>query len=122
MIRYPRRFRCRGPHVTPPDLRPKTHVFEWHVRDIQTGGHCPAFDSMCRTVLGIKMPPEFTARHTAFSQVLQALAHAKMKLGILEYQTWDAEGGYVQGIRVIKKPRLSPKLVATMPLLKRPKL
>jgi hypothetical protein len=118
MIRYPRRFRCRGPHLTPPDLRPKTHVFEWYPKDLQFGSS-PKFDAMCRMVFGRQFQHD-----RLMSGSLSRFMHdpeAMKTFGILKWSTWEAEGGFIQGIQVIKRPRLSPKLVASLPLLKRPK-
>lgn len=119
MIRFPRRFRCRGPHITPPDLRPKMHTFEWHPKDLHFG-RCPEFDAMSRMVFN----RTFRFDRLAERDLSKALSdpERRKEFGILKYHTWQADGGYIQGIMVIKRPRLSPKLAASLPLLKRPKL
>jgi len=86
------------------------------------GGRSPEVGAMYRSVLGKIVTPVLGARCSVFSKVRQFLAGHQKELGILEYQTWDAEGGYIQGIRVIKRCRLSPNLAATLPLLKRPRI
>lgn len=108
MTRYPRPFKYRRMTAAPPDLRPRKFSFEIDPVRFHPGSN-PEWERCCN-VIGINT--------TASPRVLQDPKFREILrgIGITQFKIFADIGSGVT-VEFTKRPRISPKLLATFPRL-----